>query len=704
VVPEDGWQAYCSQPGTYVFTANGTFTLDQDNVTDPNTANETASDQATIVLKVPACGPDPAPAGDVLQNMSPLLITLIQQLTGDGTAVPEAQRTPLTCTMQSNIHDPVGAQIDDCKVGLLAEEPCTLKLDVAFHDPSGEDEGEPTARLLPIAVSFISPSFDIAGDLEVPNGTVAGAASFRIRTDGGLTSFGTPCIADAIFPTLAAVEGGIPPNVPSSDLSGDLLNPNVWPNDLNGERATVEAALAVLPAPPPPLPPLPPPLTLHSRLVVDLFAPALGMNIPNNVLIWRVSDPLISAATGAEYLAVAFPSDALNPDPPGVGGGDPDADDPEGATLATCAPNAAGITLNGMAGSTVYTACTQPGEPMNWALMDPDAMNFTGDDGPRSDTSSCGLDLDNDGLTANEETYFGTDPLNADTDADGVQDGPDNCPAVSNASQANYDGDNAGDPCDADVDGDGADNGADACAVTPLGEPADAAGCSAGQVDSDGDGACNPGAPSGGPGPCVGTDNCPATANPTQLDTDGDLAGNDCDSDDDNDGVPDAEEASCGGDSLDVGVRPERVDGPFAGQDDDDDGMTDEPLPPGADIYDCDGDGYAGLVELFVFGSGQDQARCGLSSWPSDYVTGGTPNSTDRISITDLTSFLAPVRRLDTSPEDGDFSVRWDLIPGPNVFADHIAIDDVTALIAGSTGHPPMFFGQRAFDGPTCVP
>lgn len=42
-----------------------------------------------------------------------------------------------------------------------------------------------------------------------------------------------------------------------------------------------------------------------------------------------------------------------------------------------------------------------------------------------------------------------------DTDGDGIPDASDNCPTVSNASQANNDGDSLGDACDPDDDNDG---------------------------------------------------------------------------------------------------------------------------------------------------------------------------------------------------------------------------------------------------------
>jgi hypothetical protein len=85
-------------------------------------------------------------------------------------------------------------------------------------------------------------------------------------------------------------------------------------------------------------------------------------------------------------------------------------------------------------------------------------------------------------------------------------------------------------------------------------------------------------------------------------------------------------------------------------------------------------------------------------------ASGSVPDSTDKVNILDLTGgFLAPTRTLDTSPGDTNFTSRVDLTPGRGVFAEWININDVTALLAGTSGFPAMYGGARAFDGPLCT-
>lgn len=101
-----------------------------------------------------------------------------------------------------------------------------------------------------------------------------------------------------------------------------------------------------------------------------------------------------------------------------------------------------------------------------------------------------------------------------DCDYDGVLDGADNCPNISNADQSNLDGDNFGDVCDncpdtsnadqADGDGDGIGDACDPCPVDAPNDP-------------DGDGV-----PS-----CI--DNCPSVSNSGQEDSDEDGIGDVCD-------------------------------------------------------------------------------------------------------------------------------------------------------------------------------
>jgi hypothetical protein len=183
-------------------------------------------------------------------------------------------------------------------------------------------------------------------------------------------------------------------------------------------------------------------------------------------------------------------------------------------------------------------------------------------------------------------------------------------------------------------------------------------------------------------------------------DADGDGTPDTADTGDaDGDGVSDQAETYCGSAAIEAARRPERTDPQFAGASDDGDAQIDEALPAGADAYDCDGDGYKGSAEAHVFTAtnARDQDACGLTAWPADLVAGAF--STNKLNIQDLSSFIAPARRLNTSPADGAYDVRWDLVPGAGVLSDHINIQDMSNL---TTLRPPMLGGPMAFNGPSC--
>lgn len=277
-----------------------------------------------------------------------------------------------------------------------------------------------------------------------------------------------------------------------------------------------------------------------------------------------------------------------------------------------------------------------------------------------------------------------------------------------------------------DADGDGVLDVFDLCPGTGVAQPVDANGCSDQQVDPDGDGICDPGAPSSGPSACTGSDNCPSAANNGQADADSDGFGDACDNcvssanadqddfdidtigdacdtgDSDLDGTTDAVEYHCGSVVGDIAAVPERVDGVFSGVSDDGDVAVDEALPAGAEAFDCDGDGFIGTAEAHIFSGigGLDQDPCGLGEWAVDFDGGTPPNSLNKVNIRDLQTFILPVRRIGTSPGDGGFDIRWDLNPGPGVFGTDINVADLQAMVFS---FPPMFGGAtRSFNGPVC--
>ena len=278
-----------------------------------------------------------------------------------------------------------------------------------------------------------------------------------------------------------------------------------------------------------------------------------------------------------------------------------------------------------------------------------------------------------------------------DSDLDGVPDANDNCPAVANPDQANFDGDSMGDACDPDDDNDGLLDVNEPASCTGNPQPSPHPGRLDPDCDDDGvsDGNLDP----DGFGPIVaGPDNCVSVANTNQTNTDGDSMGDACDPDDDNDTVLDGAD-NC---PLVANASQANYDG---------DSMGDACDP------DADNDGFLNTAEAAISTNPLDECGAQTTSppiysqaWPADVysASGTTPDTRNKVNILDVTSFLAPIRRINTSLGDNGFDVRWDLAPGAGVFAKQINIQDLTVLI---TVAPPMFGGNRAFNYPTaCIP
>ncbi|SHG55070.1 gliding motility-associated C-terminal domain-containing protein [Flavobacterium micromati] len=75
-------------------------------------------------------------------------------------------------------------------------------------------------------------------------------------------------------------------------------------------------------------------------------------------------------------------------------------------------------------------------------------------------------DCDNDGKINADEKAIRSDIFNSDTDGDGIIDGQDNCPLISNQDQLDTDGDGIGNICDTDDDNDGVLDLVDNCPIT----------------------------------------------------------------------------------------------------------------------------------------------------------------------------------------------------------------------------------------------
>jgi len=350
--------------------------------------------------------------------------------------------------------------------------------------------------------------------------------------------------------------------------------------------------------------------------------------------------------------------------------------------------------------------------------------------------------------------------LNAipDADFDGIPDQSDNCPYTQNGpnqtqvigvgNQFDNDGDGVpgteppyganwgGDACDFDDDNDGIPDTADAfCPFLPedFDEFQDGDGCP--DSDNDLDGvldAADQGQMCFDPNASLF---CPIqTCRNVAEDFDAfkDLDG--CpEPDNDNDGFADASD-QCPGANLHTGVdgmlgSPEddnhngKLDPGGAGLGEDSGGSggdgngvltTDDVFQLMFEDYDTvldidgchdspgddrDGDGYTDEDEVLKIGT-LAEYPCGINGWPSNLFDGGA--SANRLTIQDVTSFVAPVRHFDSNPGDEPlYNPRWDIRPGAGALPKWINIQDVLQLVAGPSGNPPMMGGARAF-GQSC--
>ena len=114
---------------------------------------------------------------------------------------------------------------------------------------------------------------------------------------------------------------------------------------------------------------------------------------------------------------------------------------------------------------------------------------------------------------------------------------------------------------------------------------------------------------------------------------------------------------------------------------------------------DTDGDGWNDVTEPII-GTSSLQ-NCGAGGWPAE-LKSTSPNSST-LNISDLASFVAPVRHLNTSRGEAGYDVRWDIIPLSS-FGKDINISDLSSLVSGVTGYPPMFGGTKAYGQSCTVP
>ncbi len=272
-------------------------------------------------------------------------------------------------------------------------------------------------------------------------------------------------------------------------------------------------------------------------------------------------------------------------------------------------------------------------KPEHWLLTPTCFDGVDNDADGQTDTQDQGCfpfaDSDSDGFTDILEDRLGSDPADANSTPEHFLLASTCGDGVDNDLDGSADG--ADDGCQVSLDPDG--DGYATPLETHLGsDPQDAASTPESIVLPE---TCNDGADNDKDGKSDFAD-----AGCLVLDVDGDRRLNQDDTDDDNDGFPDAAEAHVGTDSL---------------------------------------------------------LQCGSANWPADLTAAGG-FSANKVNISDLASFVGAPRYLNTNVGTNPGDVRWDVVPGSTFGAD-INIMDLQNIAFGTA---PMLGGVRMFNGPSC--
>ena len=298
-----------------------------------------------------------------------------------------------------------------------------------------------------------------------------------------------------------------------------------------------------------------------------------------------------------------------------------------------------------------YTVIYQICETLNASNCDTGNVTIVVDDCLSEPTNDC----DGDGLTNAEETTNGTDPNNADTDGDGINDG----------QEVNTDGTDPLDSCDSvggtplstdDCDGDG---------LTTAEETTN--GTDPNNADTDGDGLTD--------GEEVNNVDDPSTALiPTSISNpldscDPDGTGSTCGTDPDNDGLTSSEEAILGTDPNNPDTDGDGINDGQEVNVDNTDPLNDCDSKGGTPLADsdCDGDGLTTAEEALIgtnpdiadtdndgVNDGQEVNTDGTDPLDDCDSIGGTPTTESDCDDDGLTLAEEEARGTDASKADTD--------------------------------------------------